>query len=329
MKAIYVRQYGGPEVLELEDISVPTPGENEVLVRIEAAGVNPVDTYIRAGAHATAPRPPFIPGKDGAGIVEETGPAVRKVKEGSRVYVSGSLSGTYADYAICREDQVWELPEKVSFDAGAGVFVPYATAYRALIQKAEAKEGEKVLIHGGSGAVGIAAIQWAKHVGLEVYATAGSSEGMELVNDLGADHVFDHSSSPEFGYLDEIQETSGGVEIILEMLANKNLVADFRALAKFGRITVIGSRGSLEFDPRLMMTNEATLRGMSLFNAPDQAMEEIHSEIGKGLSEGYLDPVIGKAFSLEDAAEAHRHVIENKAYGKIVLHPRPDSPDAG
>ncbi|MCO6510028.1 MAG: NADPH:quinone reductase [Aridibacter famidurans] len=329
MKAIFVREYGGPEVMAVEDTSVPAPKEGEVLVRIEAAGVNPVDTYVREGRHASAPPLPFVPGKDAAGTVEETGKGADRFKKGSRVYLAGSVTGTYAEYAVCREDQVRELPENVSFDAGAGVFVPYATAYRALIQKAGAKEGEKVLVHGASGAVGIAAVQWAKNAGLEIYATAGSEKGRELVREQGVEHVYDHSSEPAFEYLDRIREDSGGVDIILEMLANKNLREDFRALAMFGRIIVIGNRGTLEFDPRLTMGKDATIRGMSLFNAPSDEMEDIFEAIGNGLRGGYLEPVIGKAFALEDAPDAHREVIESRAYGKIVLHPRSEGTVSG
>ena len=321
MKAILVRQFGGPEVLKAENVDRPEPGEGEVLVRVKAAGVNPVDTYIREGIYASTPALPFIPGKDGAGEVDAVGPGVTKVKPGDRVYLAGAITGTYAEFALCKEDQVWELPENVSFEQGAGVFVPYATAYRALIHRAEAEEGETVLVHGASGAVGTAAVQWAKHYGLRVIGTAGSEEGRDLVAEVGADSVYDHTSSPPFAYLDEINEKEGGVEIVLEMLANKNLQEDFRALKKFGRIVVIGNRGSLEFNPRLTMGKEATIRGMSLFNAPDEAMAEIHREIGKGLSEGYLIPEIGRTFSLEEAPLAHREVIESRAYGKIVLIP--------
>lgn len=321
MKAILVKEYGGPEVLRLEDIERPEPGEGEVLVRVKAAGVNPVDTYVREGVHATTPALPFIPGKDGSGEVEAVGAGVTKISPGDRVYLAGAITGTYAEFALCKEDQVRPLPANVSFERGAGVFVPYATAYRALFHRAEATPGETVLVHGASGAVGIAAIQWAKHLGLKVIGTAGSSEGIELVRKIGADSVYDHTSSPPFAYLDEINEKEGGVEIILEMLANKNLQEDFRVLKKFGRIVVIGNRGSLEFNPRLTMGKEATIRGMSLFNAPPDAMEEIHKEIGKGLSEGYLVPEIGRSFSLSDAPSAHREVIESRAYGKIVLLP--------
>lgn len=321
MRSIVVSEYGGPEVLRVKETERPQPVGAEVLVRIKAAGVNPVDTYIRAGQHATAPPVPFTPGKDGAGIVDAVGPDVRKVRTGDRVYLAGALTGTYAEYALCSEDQVWALPGNVSFEQGAGIFVPYATAFRALFHKAEAKKGETVLVHGASGAVGVAAIQWAKNAGLKVIGTAGSQKGRELVLGKGADETFDHSSEPAFVYLDEIYDLYGGVEIILEMLANKNLQEDFRALMMFGRIVVIGNRGSLDFNPRVMMAKEATVRGMSLFNSPPEAMAEIHFRIDEGLNAGFLVPEVGRSFPLEDAALAHREVIETRAYGKIVLLP--------
>ena len=323
MQAIVVREYGEPEVMKLEETPIPEVGVSYVLVRIKAAGVNPVDTYVRQGNHPSTPPLPFTPGKDAAGIVDAVGTEVSKVAVGDRVYLAGSVSGTYAEYALADESQVWRLPESAGFEQGAGIFVPYATAHRALFQRAMAAGGETVLIHGASGAVGIAAIQWAKNAGLRVLGTAGSENGMKLVKEQGADLVFDHTSD---GYLDEISNATErtGVDIILEMLANVNLEKDFGVLAKFGRIVVIGSRGSLEFTPRLTMTKDASVLGMSLFNASEEEFENIHKAIYEGLAEGYLAPVIGKRFSLAEAAVAHHEVIENKAFGKIVLIPGDD-----
>ncbi|MDQ3634832.1 MAG: NADPH:quinone reductase [Acidobacteriota bacterium] len=318
MKVIIVREFGEPDVMKLEEVSDLEQKKNQILVSIKAAGINPVDTYIRQGTHAIKPDLPYTPGKDAAGIVEKTGQNIQKVKVGERVYLAGSITGTYAEFALCQEDQVWKLPENATFEQGAGVFVPYATAYRALIQKAEAKLGEMVLIHGASGAVGIAAVQWAKNAGLKIIGTASSEDGKNLVEKQGADFVFDHSGE---NYLDEINEATEnkGVDIILEMLANKNLAKDFEVLAKFGRIIVIGNRGSLEFNPRLTMEKDATIRGVALFNTSEKEFEEIHKQIYKGLSEGYLNPIVGKKFSLADAPKAHTEVIESKAFGKIIL----------
>ena len=320
MKSINVREYGEPEVMKLEETPIPEVGVSDILVEVKAAGVNPVDTYVRQGVHPSTPPLPFTPGKDGAGIVSTIGEKIDKVAVGDRVYLAGSKTGTYAEYAVCDETQVWKLPEKTTFSQGAGVFVPYATAYRALIQKAKAKTGDKVFIHGASGAVGIAAIQWAKNAGLKVIGTASSDKGLELVKEQGADFVFDHSGE---NYLDQIYElTDGrGVQIILEMLANVNLQRDFEVLAKFGKIVVIGSRGSLEFDPRVTMGKDASILGMSLFNASNEDFAEIHEAIFRGLDKGFLKPVVGKTFDLGDAPNAHHEVIESKAFGKIVLIP--------
>ncbi len=320
MKAIVVREFGEPEVMKLEEMATPSPGETQVLVRIHAAGVNPVDTYLRTGIHAHAPKLPYTPGKDGAGVVEAVGEGVTQFKPGDRVYTANTVTGTYAEYAICNEIDVGRLPDNVSFEKGAGIWTPYATAYRALFQKAGAVSGETVLIHGASGGVGLAAVQWAKGSGLTVIGTASSPEGKQLVADNGADAVFDHTDEDHF---EQIREFTGGqgVDVIIEMLANVNLERDFECLAMFGRITVVGNRGSLQFTPRLAMTKDATIYGMSLFNSPQSQRDEIHTAIFKGLSDGSLDPVISRTFSLTEAAQSHHDVIENKALGKIILIP--------
>lgn len=320
MKAIVVREYGEPEVMKLEDLPVPEPSAGEVLIKIEAAGVNPVDTYVRSGNHAQAPKVRYTPGKDAAGVVEKVGGGVTKFKSGDRVYASGSISGTYAEYSLCEEKDLGRLPDNVTFEQGAGIGTPFATAYRALFQKAGAKADETVLIHGASGGVGVAAIQWAKNAGLKVIGSASSKEGKTLAAEQGADHVVDHSDDK---HLAEVLALTGGkgVDIIIEMLANVNLQKDFDALAMFGRITVVGNRGSLEFNPRLAMGKDATIYGMSVFNALPDALNEIHEAIFKGLSEGYLKPIVGESIPLSEAARAHHQVIESKAFGKIVLIP--------
>jgi NADPH:quinone reductase len=320
MKAIIVREFGSPEVMKIEEVSIPKVEASQVLVRVKAIGINPVDTYIRSGIYPNVPTLPYTCGKDAAGIVEAIGENVTKVKVGDRVYTADSVTGTYAEYVVCKENQVNHLPENVSFEQGAGVFVPYATSFRALFQKAKAKKNETVLVHGASGGVGIAAIQWAKNAGLTVIGTASSDEGKKLIKEQGADFVFDHSDE---NYLKQISEVTDGkgVDIILEMLANVNLVKDFDVLAKFGRIVVIGNRGSLEFNPRLTMGKDATIYGMSLFNFPPEDEAEIHENIYKGLSKGYLKPIVGKTFSLAQAPQAHHEVIESKAFGKIILLP--------
>ena len=209
MKAIVVREFGEPDVMKLEDVPTPEPKGSQVLVKIRAAGVNPVDTYLRTGIHAHAPALPYTPGKDAAGVVESVGPDAAKFKPGERVYTAGSISGTYAEYSLCREEDLGSLPENVSFEQGAGVWTPYATSYRALFQKAAAVVGENVLIHGASGGVGVAATQWAKNAGCHVIGTASSIEGRKLVEDQGADVVFDHTDEDHFGEIHDHADGKG------------------------------------------------------------------------------------------------------------------------
>jgi NADPH2:quinone reductase len=320
MKAIVVHEFGEPDVMKLDEVPTPPPTEAQVLVRIKAAGVNPVDTYLRSGNHAHAPKLPYIPGKDGAGIVEAVGPDVKKFRPGDRVYTADTLTGTYAEFALCEETQLGRLPDNVSFEAGAGVWTPYATAYRALFQKAHAKGDEKVLIHGASGGVGIAGVQWSKKAGITVIGSASSPEGKQLVAEQGADLVVDHLDD---NHLAEVKKFTGGtgVNVIIEILANVNLQKDFDVLVMFGRITVVGNRGSLEFNPRAAMTRDATIYGMSLFNAPQSDRDQIHTAIFEGLSKGFLSPVVRESIPLSDAPRAHREIIDNKAFGKIVLIP--------
>ena len=320
MKAIIVREFGPPEVMQIGEVPTPEATGTQVLVKVHAVGVNPVETYIRSGNYPSTPNLPYTPGKDAAGVVEAVGNGVTKWKTDDRVYTADSITGTYAEFTHCEEKDLGCLPDNVSFEQGAGIWTPYATSYRALFQKAEAKTGETVLIHGASGGVGIAAVQWAKNAGLKVFGTASSDEGETLVANQGADAVFDHSQD---GYLDAINDATGGkgVEIIIEMLANVNLEKDFDVLAMFGRICVVGNRGSLEFNPRVIMGKDATITGMALFNAPRKDVDEIHAAIFDGLSAGYLEPVISKTFPLSEAAAAHHEVIEGKSVGKIILVP--------
>lgn len=319
MKAIRVHQFGGPEVLRFEDLPDPEPAEGEVVVWVQAAGVNPVDTYLRSGSNPKL-RLPYTPGLDAAGVIERVGAGVKGIAQGARVYVAGSLTGTYAEKVLCTASDVHPLEARLTFPQAAAVGIPYATAYRALFQRAAAIAGDTVLVHGASGGVGIAAVQFARSAGLVVLGTASTAAGLELVRQEGADEVFNRR---EGDYLEKVLAWSGGrgVDIILEMLANANLGKDLRLLARGGRVVVIGSRGDVEITPREIMTREADVRGMLLFNVPAPDLLRIHRAIGAGLANGTLRPVVGKEMPLREAAAAHRAVLEEGAYGKIVLVP--------
>ena len=310
--------------MRLETGPDPTPGPSQVLVRLRAVGVNAVDTYIRAGKYGTLPPLPFTPGADAAGTIESVGPEVLEWRAGDRVYIGGTQAGralgAYAEVAISDRRQIHRLNERVSFEQGAAVNIPYATAYRALVHKAHAQPGEAVLIHGASGGVGIATVQLAMALGLRVIATAGSETGLQIVREQGVPVVLDHRQA---NYLDPVADVTGGrgVDIILEMLANVNLARDLTLLAKNGRVIVIGNRGTIEIDPREIMRREASVTGVFLFNASAEELLSIHAALEAGLANGTLRPVIGQQFALADAARAHTAVFQPGACGKIVLVP--------
>lgn len=319
MRAIRFHQYGPPDVLRIDEVPDPAPAAGQVVIRVRAIGVNPVDTYIRSGNYALKPPLPAVLGHDAAGVVESVGAGVSRWKAGDRVYTSRCLSGAYAERTLCDERFVHELPGNVSFEQGAGVNVPYGTAYRALFHRARVRAGEVVLVHGASGGVGTAAVQLAVAHGCTVIGTAGTDRGLALVREQGAQHAVDHKSA---GYQDQIIKLSGqrgGPDVIIEMLANVNLDHDLRMLAKGGRVVVVGNRGRVEIDARQTMAKESAILGMQLWAGGDEALIEAHHGIVAGLRAGVLRPIVGKTLPMAEAARAHREIMEAPAYGKIVL----------
>jgi NADPH2:quinone reductase len=319
MHAICVHGFGGPEVLRWEQVPVPVPAAGQVLVEIRAIGVNPVDTYIRTGTYAIKPDLPYTPGTDAAGFVVAVAEDVRDLQPGDRVYTAGTLSGAYAQYALCEVNQVFSLPPQASFAQGAALGVPGATAWRALFQRGQAVAGETVLIHGATGGVGLAAIQLARAAGLRTLATGGSEEGRELAQKQGAHAVFDHHARD---YTEQIK-AQGDVDLIVEMLANLNLDRDLPLLAPAGRVVVVGNRGRVEINPRDLMQREADIRGVLTFAATPKQRQSIHAGLQAALANGTLTPIIGQRFALPDAAKAHAAVMQPGHAGKIVLETNP------
>ncbi len=320
MKAVVVRAFGGPEVLRVEEVPAPVSGAGTVLLAIKAAGVNPVDAYIRAGAYPQKPELPYTPGTDAAGVVESVGAGASNFKPGDRVYAYGTRGGAYAEKAVVDFSRLFHLPAALSFEQGAALGVPYGTAHRALFSRGAALKGETVLIHGASGGVGVAAVQLALAAGLVVIGTGGGAEGAAFVKSLGAHSALDHRAP---GYQDEILRlTDGkGVDVIVEMLANVNLPADLTLAAPRGRIVVVGSRGPVTIDPRAAMMKDASVLGMSLRNMTDAERAEVHADLGRGLADGTLKPVVGKSFPLSRAPVAHEAVLSAGGRGKMVLVP--------
>ena len=324
MKAIVVRSWGAADVMRLEEMPDPVPGPGEALIRVEAAGVNPVDTYIRAGAYAVLPELPCILGGDAAGTVEALGGGVTNLRVGQRVYVAGTVGGRsdgcYAERVMRPAGEVFGLPDSISFSQGAAIGVPYATAAYALFHRGCAQPGETLFIHGASGAVGVAAIQLARAHGMKVVGSAGSDAGRDLVLEQGADHAIDHTSE---NYLMSLGELTGGdgPDLILEMLANVNLANDLAVVARRGRIVVIGNRGTIEINPRDAMGKNADILGLSLWNCGPEDMLSIHADLITRMENGTVNPVVGRKMELSEAAKAHEKVLEPGAFGKIVLRP--------
>ncbi len=324
MKAIRAHTFGGPEVLQLDEIDEPVAGSGEIVIDVRAAGINPADTYMRNGTYAIVPELPYIPGGDAAGIVSAIGAGVEGFSLGDRVFVGTALSmdltGCYAEKVKRKAGEVAALPEGTGFSEAAAFGVSYTTAHYALFARGGACAGETVFIHGASGSVGTSAIQLAKRAGLTVIGSGGTAKGLDLIRAEGADLAVDHTRE---GYLDEVATFTGGEgpALILEMLANVNLAADMDLAAKFGRIIVIGNRGEITINPRVAMMKELDIRGIALWNATPGQVAPMMDDILAGVAEGTLRPIIGREMPLAEAASAHVAVLEPGAHGKIVLIP--------
>jgi len=278
-----------------------------------------VETYQRKGpASAYNIKLPAILGKDGAGVVEEVGPN-SKWKKGDRVYIAIAFGG-YAQFAVANDNEIFRLPEHVSFEQGAAIGVPYRTAYNALFHIAKSDPSDLVLIHGCSGGAGVACLEFCKQRGIRVIGTAGTEEGLKLIKERGCEEVFNHR---EEGYVEKISKHTGGkgVNVIIEMLANVNLVHDMNLVAIGGRIVIVGCRGEITINPRLLMGKRSSVHGMILGQATEKEKEEMEHAIFGGLTNKTLNPLINKIYPLKDISKVHHDIINSTAYGKLIVLP--------
>ena len=325
MKAIQMTTFGEPDVLEYKTIEDPQPSNHEVCVKLYAAGVNPNEAYVRTGTYAfLIPDLPYTPGFDGAGIVESVGEGVTHVKVGDRVFIAALLAkkntGTYAEKVVCDASAVHLLPESISFEQGAALGIPAVTAYGALFQRANIKPGETVLIHGASGGVGLLAVQMASSIGATVIGTASSEEGKQLVLESGAKYVKDHVTEDS---IEEVLKLTNGTgpDVIIEFLANVNLETDLKLIGKYGRIVIVGNRGSIEMNPRMAMAKECDILGTAVFNMSKKQYDECLIGVSALLKSGVLNPQVGRRLPLSEAKQAHIDIMSKQAKGKIVLIP--------
>jgi NADPH:quinone reductase-like Zn-dependent oxidoreductase len=306
MKAIVVHEYGGPEVLKYQDAPRPAPKEDQILVRVIAAGVNPVDDASRSEKYAKffGITLPFIPGYDIAGVVEKTGANITKFKAGDSVYAYLNLKdgGGYAEYAVATEVEAAPKPKSISFTEAAGVPVVALTAWQALIDKAKLSAGQTVLIHGGSGGVGSFAIQIAKARGAKVIATA-SSANQDLLKELGADIAVDYTKQ-------KFEDVAKDVDVVLDSVGKDTLARSYGVVKKGGFIVSIVARlDQAELDKH-------GIHGATLSVEPNS--DEL-ADIGKLIDEKKIKVIVSQTFPLSEAVKAQKQVATGHTRGKIVL----------
>lgn len=323
MKAIQVKEFGGPEVLQIAEIPEPIPAAQEVRVTLHVAGVNPNEAYVRTGTYgAYIPELPYTPGFDGAGIVDAVGTDVTDLKVGDRVFIGGFLAerntGTYAEKVVVDAYTVHPLPENLTFEQGASLGIPALAAYQAVVLRANVSEHDTVMIHGASGAVGLLAVQMAKSLGAKVIGTSSTEAGRELILQHGADDAIPHVKMDEFDAVLTATDDRGP-DVIIEMLADQNLETDLTIVNRFGRIVIVGSRGKVEIDPRHTMTKEVDIYGMSAVNIDQELYTASFQAISEMLVDGVLAPLVGERLPLTQAQEAHEHILSKKGNGKLVL----------
>jgi NADPH:quinone reductase-like Zn-dependent oxidoreductase len=306
MKAVVIHQYGGPEVLKYEDVPQPEPKQNELLIRVIAAGVNPVDGMIRSGmfdkeGHRAFP---VILGGDISGVVEKVGSKITKFKSGDPVfaYVSLDNSGGYAQYALVTEREAAPKPKSLTYVEAAAVPIVALTAWQALIDTAKLKTGQTVLIHGGSGGVGSFAIQIAKAHGAKVIATA-STANQELLKQLGADVAIDYTKQ-------KFEDIAKDVDVVLDSIGKDTLARSYGVVKKGGIIVSLVARP----DPAEL--EKHGIRGEALNVDPNS--DEL-GEIGKLIDEKKINVIVSQTFPLSEARKAQEQVATGHTRGKIVL----------
>lgn len=346
MRAVRVAAPGGVDVLRVQSTPIPVVTPKTVLIKVKAIGINPVETYIRAGNYAKLPAFPYTPGNDAAGIVEQVGEGTaHRINVGAKVYCTKALSGAYAEYVLAEEEHVHPIPATLTLPQAAALGIPYYTAYRALFHCGAGKAGHTVLVHGGTGGVGIACLQLAKAAGMTVIGSASSISGQELIRPW-CDAVVSHGGStaassagtdkgavgtgvaqgPTAPIVDAVLAATGGrgADIILEMRGDLNLAHDTRMIAQGGRIVVIGNRGEVTLNAREIMSREAVVTGVMLWHATPEDWARAEAHIHAGCESGALVPCVGITFpGLEQAGEAHEEVIGHGrtggSKGKVVI----------
>ena len=320
MRAVRFHSHGGTDVLQVDEIDRPEPAANEVLIAVDGAAVNPVDTYFREGSYEPFTMP-MIPGIDAAGEISAVGDDVTGFSEGDAVMATGigkAHYGGYAEYAAIPDDRVVTLPDGVDTAEAGAAGVAAVTAWRALIDHANLQLGDRCLIHGGSGGVGHVAVQIAAAAGAEVITTASPGYHDEL-GELGADHVFDYHRDD---LADAIVDASdGGADVILDHRMHEYLQLDADVAATGCRVVGIGEKEqSVGFNQSSAVRGkDLQLTLMSMFNTPD--LRDPLRDVSRLLASGDVVIEIAQQYDLGGAAEAQRAVLEESFLGKLVITP--------
>jgi len=322
MKALVCKEYGPPEKLVIEEYDDPVPGDGEVLVNIKAAGINFPDVLMIGGTYQVKIPPPFVPGGETAGIIEAVGNGVTRLRPGDRV-IAIPPGGGFAEKCVLAENLCFPLPDKLSFEQGAGFTITYATSYHAFRQCTQLKAGETVLVLGAAGGVGITAVEIAKTLGARVIAAASSEEKLQFAREAGADETINYS---ETLLKDRVKELTGGkgVDVVYDPVGGELAEQAYRALTWHGRYLVIGfASGDIpKFPINIALLKEASIIGVWwgtwASHNPADSLQNM-AELAAMVDEGKLNPRVTESYPMARYTDAFAAITERRARGKVVL----------
>lgn len=332
MRAAYIEQTGAPSVIQIGEQPTPAPGEGEALVKVAAAALNPIDTYIRSGAIPMPLKFPYIPGCDMAGTVTAVGPGCQRFKVGDRVWCSNQSlfgrRGTFAEYAAVHEDWLYSTPASQSDQQAAAGPLVGITAHLGLHLNAGLKAGEVVFVNGGTGGVGSAVVQLAKAAGAKVIATVGSAAKRDLCRSWGADLVIDYHDADMDAQIQAFTKDQGGIHVWFETQREPTFDRTVGLMAPRGRLILMAGRAARpQFPVGPFYVKDLRIAGFAMFNASPAEQRDCANGLNTLVEQGKWKPLIGKTFPLSEAAQAHtfqeQNTLEKQCTlsGKILVLP--------
>ena len=337
MRAAVITRFGPPEVLQVREVPSPTIGADDLLVRTRAIGLNFSEVFARLGYYPAIPKPPFVPGIEFAGVIEQVGESVRGIKKGDRVF-GFSKQNAYAEFVAVPQSHVVQMPRRMSYQEGAAFLVTSLTAYHALITLGQIRKGESLLLHAAAGGVGTAALQLARHLGVKVFATAGSPAKLTAAEKLGAIRTINYTEE-DFAEVVREETAGRGVDVILDSVGGRVFRKGWKLLAPMGRYVlfgfaaVTGERGIPKLKavremasvpliyPPSIVTRNVSLMGFNLYFLTENQkyLREALKKLLQFYERGILRPVIGSVFPFEKIAEAQAILQSRQSIGKVVV----------